>query len=267
MGEPTAHAWVPILLYHRVPKDASQRGAWAVPLDDFRAQMAFLAGNDIAVCTLEAFFEAYRARKPLGRKSVVLTFDDGYGATCENVEGVLDRYGYPATLFLTTGLVGERDPMGSHDEGMLTWEQVRGLRSLRVEAHTVNHPRLSSLDVRAVREEVRACKATLEEKLGRAVTHVAYPFGSYTRAVRAEVKSAGYASAYAGHTGPATFRDDRYQFHRIVIDGRDSLDVFARRAHTGFLSRREEAAVRIRSALFRIPGAHDLVEGRKASRA
>lgn len=266
MDEAAKQTHVPILVYHRVPKDASQRDTWAVPLDDFRAQMACLAGNDITVCPLDAFLEAYRARRPLPRKSVVLTFDDGYAATCENVEGVLRQHGYPATLFLTTGLIDQCDPMGARDEGVLTWERVRALRWLRVEAHTVSHPRLSALDARAVREEVRACKVILEAELGRAVAHFAYPFGGYTRMVRAEVENAGYASAYAGHTGPATFHDDRYQFHRIVVDGRDPLDVFAHRVQTGFLSRHEAAAARARSVLFRIPGVHDLAERRKAGR-
>jgi peptidoglycan/xylan/chitin deacetylase (PgdA/CDA1 family) len=267
MDEPTTYAQVPILVYHRIPRDASQRGEWAVPLDDFRAQMAYLARNDIAVCTLDAFLDAYRARRPLARKSVALTFDDGYAATCENVEAVLNQHDYPATLFLATGLIGTRDPLGARDEGALTWERVRALHCLRVEAHTVNHPRLSCLTVNAVRQEVSTCKATIEEILGRAVTHFAYPFGGYTRMVRAAVRDAGYASAYAGHTGPATFQDDRFQFHRIVVDGRDSLDVFARRAETGFLSRQEAAAARARNMLFQIPGVHDLAERRKARRA
>jgi peptidoglycan/xylan/chitin deacetylase (PgdA/CDA1 family) len=258
---------VPILVYHRIPKDAAQRDDWALPLDDFRAQMAYLARNSIAVCPLNDFWEAYRTRRPLGQNSVVLTFDDGYAATCENVEGVLDQYGYPATLFLTTGVIGQRDPLHARDEGVLTWEQVRTLRHLRVEAHTVTHPRLSLLDAAEARREVQACKGILEDALGRAINHFAYPYGGYNRMVRAEVRNAGYESAYAAHLGPATFQDDPFQFHRILLDGRTTLDVFARRVQSGFLSRREEAAARVRTRLFRVPGVHDLAEHRKARRA
>lgn len=258
---------VPILIYHRVPKDAAQRGPWALPLDDFRAQMAYLAGHNIAVCTLDAFWEAYRTRRPLARKSVVLTFDDGYAATCENVESVLDQYDYPATLFLTTGVIGQRDPLDSRDEGALTWEQVRALRHLRVEAHTMTHPRLSRLDAAAVRREVSTCRTILEDALGRAITHFAYPYGGYNRMVRAEVRDAGYESAYAGHIGSATFRDDPFQFHRILLNGYTPLDVFARRVQSGFLSRREQVAATVRAKLFRVPGVHDLAEYQKARRA
>lgn len=84
--------------------------------------------------------------------------------------------------------------------------------------------------------------------------------------VRAEVRDAGYESAYAAHMGPATFRDDPFQFHRILIDGRMPLDVFARRVQSGFLSRREQAAAHVHTRLFRFPGVHDLAEYRNARR-
>jgi len=229
---------VPILVYHRVPKDAAQRGSWALPLDDFREQMAYLARNNIAVCALDAFWEAYRSRRSLGKKSVVLTFDDGYAATCANVEDVLDQYDYPATLFLTTGVIGQRDPLDARDEGVLTWEQVRALRHLRVEAHTMTHPRLSQLDVHDVRREVHMSKVLLEDTLGRAIKHFAYPYGGHNHRVRAEVRNAGYESAYAAHIGPATFRDDPFQFHRILLDGHTPLDVFARRVQSQLLRHR-----------------------------
>lgn len=258
---------VPILVYHRIPTDAAGRGPWALPLDDFREQMEYLARQGIAVCALDDFWEAYRSRRAIEGKSVVLTFDDGYAATCNNVEGVLDRYGYPATLFLTTDVIGRRDPMGGQGEGVLTWERVRALRRLRVEAHTVSHPRLSRLPAQQVREEVRACKAIIEDALGRPVTHFAYPYGGYTRMVRAEVRNAGYASAYAAHLGPATLCDDPFRFHRILLDGYTPLDVFARRVHSGFVSRRERAAAGVRTGLFRVPGVHDLVEYWQARRA
>lgn len=258
---------VPILVYHRIPADAAERGPWALPLDDFRAQMAHLAAERIAVCALDDFWAAYRARRPLREPCVVLTFDDGYAATCANVEAVLAEYGFPATLFLTTGVVGQRDPMDGRGEGTLTWEQVRALRRLRVEAHTVTHPRLSLLDAERLRDEVRGCKATLEDALGRAVAHFAYPYGGYNGAVRAAVRDAGYDSAYAAHLGPATFADDRYRFHRILLDGYTPLEVFARRVRGGFLSRRERAAATVRAGLFRVPGVQDLAERRKARHA
>lgn len=251
---------IPILMYHRVPKDPDQRGAMSVPLVDFAAQMAYLAQHAIAVLSLEEFVSSHPARRSQRRPVVVLTFDDGYATTCDLVEAVLDRYGYPATLFLATGAIGRKDPFASHAEGTLLWPQVRALRRLRVQAHTVNHPRLSSLDRNCMRHEVRACKSILEQETSRKVDLFAYPFGGYVAMVREEVRAAGYAAACTVRRGPATFADDPWQLHRITVDGRDSLEVFGRKVQTGFGSVGERAVTGVRDYMTRLPGVHDLVE-------
>lgn len=251
---------VPILMYHRVTKSVMQRSKLAVPLADFTEQMALLAELHITVLTLDQFLEGHRACQVPQLPAAVLTFDDGYAATCANVEYICGRYGFPATLFLTTGTVGRRDPMNSCEEGTLTWDDIRALRHLDVNAHTVRHPRLSHLHSSCVREEVRASKAILEDKLGRAIRHFAYPFGGYTRMVTEEVRSAGYRSGCAVHIGPATRNDDPFRLHRVNIDGRDSLDIFRRKIQSGFGSRRERTMCALYAPLIRLSGAHDLVE-------
>jgi peptidoglycan/xylan/chitin deacetylase (PgdA/CDA1 family) len=44
-------------------------------------------------------------------------------------------------------------------------------------AHTVNHPILSRTSLRIAEMEIRESKRTIEEKIGKPVTSLAYPFG------------------------------------------------------------------------------------------
>jgi peptidoglycan/xylan/chitin deacetylase (PgdA/CDA1 family) len=251
---------VPILMYHRVPRDDSLRSPMAVPLADFDAQMNYLRRRGIEVMPLETFLTLHRARKRPGRPSVVLTFDDGYGSTCDNVEDVLERYDLPATLFVTTGFVGQQDPLDSAGEGVLTWHRIRALRRLDVQAHTISHPRLSQLGAALVRRELQESKESLEHELGRPVKHFAYPFGGYSGPVVQQVRQAGYASACSVHRGPATLDDDRFCLHRVAVEGGDSLETFASLVQTGFRTRYECVASTVRDDLYSLPYLHDLSE-------
>lgn len=257
---------VPILMYHRVPRDAAERAELAVPLADFERQLAFIRRAGFDVLSLDALVALLRAGRPPAGPSVVLTFDDGYGATCRHVEERLAAHGFPATLFLTPGLVGTRDPLGAAGEGCLSWEDVKGLTQLDVQAHSLSHPRLSALGGPAIRTEVRGAKAVLEDALGRPVSHFAYPYGGYTRRVVDEVRQAGYASACAVHRGPAR-QGDLFRLHRVNVDGREPLEVFARKLLTGYASPREQAVCGLRDSFFRLGGVHDLAERWRARHA
>src|SRR5207248_667331 len=114
-----------------------------------------------------------------------------------------------------------------------SWSQVRRLRWLDVQSHSVSHPYLCGLGAEALRREVRDCKASIAHELGRASDHFAYPYGSYSAKVRQEVYLAGYASACAVHRGPADISGDIFTWHRIIVDGRDPVHVFARKVRTG----------------------------------
>lgn len=253
---------IPILLYHRLRQGHDQRDDMIVPVADFAAQLAYLAEQQFTVLSLDDAIALLRARRAPPPRGVVLTFDDGYAATCDYAEEALARHGYTATLFLTTDLVGQRDPLGSSDEGVLTWERLRALRHVTIQAHTVSHPRLSLLGRARVRHEVRQCRTVIEQELGRAIDHFSYPFGAYTRLVRDEVADAGYATACAVHRGLATRADDPFRLHRVTVDGRDSLAVFARQLATGYASPAEAVFARARDLAFTLPGVHDAFERR-----
>ncbi len=118
-----------------------------------------------------------------------------------------------------------------------------------------------------MREEVRASKAILEDKLSRAVAHFAYPFGGYTRMVLEEVRLAGYRSACTTHRGFATLDQNPFRLHRVNIDGRDSLDVFRRKIETGFGTYREQVMAGLYAPVIRLLGVHDCVEKLSANKS
>jgi len=73
-----------------------------------------------------------------------------------------------------------------------------------VGGHTVTHPRLSALPLRAQLREMREDKARLESLLGKPVTSFSYPFGGpsdFTLGSMAMARLAGYRLAVANFPG------------------------------------------------------------------
>jgi len=95
-----------VLLYHRVAA-ADDRDPFrlCVAPGNFERQMASLAESGGALA-LDEFVDRWR-RGCLERGSVVVTFDDGYIDVLDTALPILERYGIPATLFVTTGDLGE----------------------------------------------------------------------------------------------------------------------------------------------------------------
>lgn len=64
---------------------------------------------------------------------------------------------------------------------MMTWDMVRRLaasRFIEIGAHTVTHPPLAILDRAAAAAEMEGSRERLERETGRAVRHIAYPYGT-----------------------------------------------------------------------------------------
>jgi peptidoglycan/xylan/chitin deacetylase (PgdA/CDA1 family) len=215
-----------ILLYHRVADDADEL---AVAPARFRQQMEALARDGYRVLGVPAAYDAV-VRGDLTQPTVGLSFDDAFRDVAENAVPTLERLGFSATVFVTTGVADGRARFGWYgarrQPPVLGWDEVNGLDAEGVvgfEAHTVTHPDLRALDERTARDEIEGSKSELETKLGRAVTAFAYPTGLFTERERALVREAGFAVAVSCEPGLNLADTDAYALRRRQIDARDSL--------------------------------------------
>jgi peptidoglycan/xylan/chitin deacetylase (PgdA/CDA1 family) len=88
-----------ILLYHRVAELSSDPQLLSVTPQHFAEQLEILRKH----------YRPIRLQQTdkLLRRSVVVTFDDGYADNLWNAKPLLERYDVPATVFVTTGYVGQ----------------------------------------------------------------------------------------------------------------------------------------------------------------
>ena len=144
---------------------------------------------------------SWRASWPLAtgdlpERPVVLTFDDGFADFHSEAMERLDRYGFTATLFMTTGWV--RDAKGGSDRRppgcMLRWGQIEEAVSAGIEvaAHSHLHPELDQLPPELMRDDLATGKAVLEDTLGIPANGLAYPFGYFDARVRDVAEELGH---------------------------------------------------------------------------
>jgi peptidoglycan/xylan/chitin deacetylase (PgdA/CDA1 family) len=95
-----------VLMYHRVARVPCDPWRLAVAPERFAEQIDVLSKRRTIVPLDWLVDELEHGRTP--RKSVAITFDDGYADVLHDAKPILEGFRAPATAFLTTGAIGRR---------------------------------------------------------------------------------------------------------------------------------------------------------------
>ena len=224
---------VPILMYHEIAARPETASRLAVPPAAFAAQLAYL--HDAGYSTVTFADAAAALAGETGRlpaRPVVLTFDDGFADFHREALPLLRRYGFTATVFVTTGWIADAGGHRSGDQPgqMLSWNQIREAAWAGVEigAHSHGHPQLDQIEPGRLRRELAVSKALLEDGIGQAVPSLAYPFGYSSAGVRQTARATGYRHACAVANATARPAGDRYTLPRLTVRASTSQAHFER---------------------------------------
>ena len=118
-------------IYHRF--DDARFPTTSTSSENFEEHLKFLSNNSYNVMT---FSEAitYLESDQTGEKVAVITVDDGYKSFYTKALPLLRRYGFTATLFISTETVGAKD--------FMNWTEIREIQELGIEIgnHSHSHP-------------------------------------------------------------------------------------------------------------------------------
>ena len=223
-----------VLMYHVIDQPrASAEARLCCPPEGFRAQLEYLHRHNYTVVPLAELARSLREGNALPRRAAVITFDDGSSCTYSQALPMLNDYGFPATVFVVSGLVGRTNEWlrGADfpERRMLSATELRSLVAggVDVGSHSVAHPWLARIPLQEARNELKNSKAQLEDTIGGPVQHFAYPFGSYNEAVRDAAAEVGYTAACSTRWGKRHTAADLFALRRVEIMGQDSLFQFA----------------------------------------
>ncbi len=216
---------IPILLYHwfRTGPEPAASARYAIPPERFEAQLRWLRAVGYTGLPLDALLGA----DPLPATPAVLTFDAGTADFYTYGAPLLEKYRFPATLFLVAGRVGgelDWDPAMPR-RPLLTWAQIKELqgRGFTFGSHTFSHPRLSRLGLEPIERELTLSRNHLANHLGHLPRWLAYPYGDYDRRAVALARQLGYEGALAVTLRPRDLLRSRpFARARAMVKGDDS---------------------------------------------
>jgi len=225
--EPGGFQLVPVLTYHNLAPQA--RGRLVLAAKTFEEQMRYLKDQGYRVVSIRELLEFNALRRQLPRKTVVLTFDDGYKSFKEYAYPVLKELGFTATLFIYTDFMGARSA--------LSWEELRDLakEGFDIQAHSKTHSDMRRKPgepadefLRRLQAELVQPQALFQRQLGGPRDILAYPYGSHSDEVVAKAREAGYVAAFdVRRQGNPSF-GQRLTLHRSQIYSEMTLEDFAR---------------------------------------
>lgn len=138
------------------------------------------------------------------RALVTVTFDDGWDSQYTTGKAILERYSFPATFYITSGLLNTPNYM--------TDAMVQSLKDegYDIAGHTITHPHLPTLSDQDIERELKDSQTDLNTKLGLTIDDFASPYGEIDERVSNVVKL-------------------YYRSHRGVINGfnyKDNFDMY-----------------------------------------
>lgn len=158
----------------------------------FRQQMQWLADNGYQTANL-----GYRTHHP---KTIGIMFDDGYLDTYDNAWPILREYGFVATVFLISSLVGDAVQWKPQWKAapLLDWRQVREMAQYGIQfgSHSHTHTDLTKMSEEQLSEDLRLSRQIIAGELHCAVKHFSFPSSQVSKVIARQVYASGFEFAF-----------------------------------------------------------------------
>ena len=221
-----------VFVYHRFGDNRYPSTDIAVAT--FAAQLQLLKDQDYTVLPLGEIVRRLRQGESLPERCAALTVDDAFESFWTGARPLLQRYGFPVTLFVATDTVG--------GDSYLSWEQLRTLVAEGVEIgnHTASHPYLLDRKKaesrqaweKRIRRQILAAQVRIKKELGITPSLFAYPYGEYDPATEKIVSGLGFAAAVGQQSGVIAPWMDMFALPRFPMGGEyATLEGFREKLH------------------------------------
>ena len=230
-------------------------GMITVSPENFESQIAWLAADGWTALTMQQY-AGFLAGAPVPRKSILITFDDGYLDNWVYAHPVLQKYGMHAVVFLVTGWMGQGEVrphagqagmappstpdhrgcedaifrLDRADEVMMRWSEARAAiaaGTFEMHCHTHTHTRWLRRPVSreekcaGIRDDLVRAREQLLGELGEASDTLCWPYGDFDEDYVRIARELGFRYLHTTHPfGRNLVGGDPEHIYRFAIRNR-----------------------------------------------
>jgi peptidoglycan/xylan/chitin deacetylase (PgdA/CDA1 family) len=223
---------IPVLMYHHLLKKKENTftsNGIVLNVENFRQQMKYLYNNKYTTITLAELEQWLLGNIELPKKSVCLTFDDGYLSSYIYAYPILKKYDFRATQFLITSYVTDDSvEFNSQIQQTLSWKDIDKTRDVfEYPNHTHNLHKLQGDKGYLITKPLDVVKKDLIKNME--LTHspyFSYPYGHYNDNILKILHEIGIRMAFTVNKGTVKKGDPLLELKRYGIYPVTSMDTF-----------------------------------------
>jgi len=220
---------LPVLMYHDITVNG-QTDELTVSHIQLEKQLAYLSGNGYRSISLGQLSTHLLSGKPLPKRSLLITFDDGYHSNVSVLQPLLEKYNQRAVVFLVADFIGKPARSGSRRYLSASAIQQANPAVLEFACHTFDHRSYNELSIEEIRKDLCQMFARFRE-LGLEVRpFLAYTYGAFPK--KDPAKLSALFQVLGGYGITAAFRignrinylplKKRFLIQRVDVRGTDS---------------------------------------------
>lgn len=224
---------IPVLMYHHLLKDEENfygdNGA-VLSVETFQEHMELLHENGYKTIGLKDLELFVKGEINLPKRSVLITFDDGYKSNYEYAYPILKEYGFNAAIFLISAWNTDEVVSFDPDElQYLSWNEIEKSKDvLEYASHTHDFHRLDDNEegylITKSPEDIQHDLTTSMEAIG--TVYFAYPYGHYNMETLAILKKLGYKMAFTVKPGRVKPGDSLLELPRYPVFPTTTIEDF-----------------------------------------
>lgn len=203
---------------------------YSVTKDEFEKEIKWLKKHKARFLT-ERELQEYKSKGQFPKRSVWINFDDMDISVYENAHPILKKYNIPATGFIITNHVGDKD---FNNLNMISKKQLKEMKRSNIwtfsshtdDTHAITKDNTSMMKKksdRQLKKDIKKSNTYIKKHFNKENNSIAYPYGEGDKRIINVLKSEGIEYAYKLEDKAISHKDDNYNIPRILTN-KDSFN-------------------------------------------